>query len=82
MVCRVYAALLLSAGLASGPVRISVEGELVSRPYVRMTIEMVRDFGGRIDETEDGGFLCHPVDKGYALRRDRTGEPNMAFCVQ
>ena len=53
--------LLLSAGLASGPLSIEVIGELVSRPYVRMTIQMVQDFNGVIEETPDGGFLAKPV---------------------
>ena len=51
-----FSALLLSAGLADGPLSIEVIGELVSRPYVRMTIQMVEDFNGVIEETSDGGF--------------------------
>ena len=38
---------MLSAGMAAGPVEIEVIGELVSRPYIDMTIQMVEDFGGR-----------------------------------
>ena len=53
--------LLLSAGLASGPLAIEVIGELVSRPYVRMTIQMVEDFNGVIEETPSGGFVAKPV---------------------
>mgnify|MGYP002635288890 CR=1 FL=1 len=53
--------LLLSAGLANGPLSIEVIGELVSRPYVDMTIQMVRDFNGVIEDTPDGGFLAQPV---------------------
>ena len=42
-----FSALMLSAGMAAGPVEIEVIGELVSRPYIDMTIQMVEDFGGR-----------------------------------
>jgi|EP01047_Picozoa_sp_COSAG01_P013097 3-phosphoshikimate 1-carboxyvinyltransferase len=64
-----FSALLLSAGLAAGPVSISVVGELVSRPYVRMTIQMVQDFGGQIEETSEGGFRVQPVPGGsYACQ--------------
>ena len=56
-----FSALLLSAGLADGPLSIEVIGELVSRPYVRMTIQMVEDFNGVIEETSDGGFRSTPV---------------------
>jgi 5-enolpyruvylshikimate-3-phosphate synthase len=38
-----------------------VIGELVSRPYVRMTIQMVEDFNGVIEETPSGGFVAKPV---------------------
>ena len=62
-----FSALLLSAGLAEGgPVTIEVIGELVSRPYVDMTIQMVEDFGGKVENTTDGGFIVHPVgSQGY-----------------
>lgn len=60
-VVRVSRQLLLSAGLANGPLSIEVIGELVSRPYVDMTIQMVRDFNGVIEDTPDGGFLAQPV---------------------
>lgn len=37
--------LLMAAPACDHTVRISVEGELVSRPYVEMTVALMRDFG-------------------------------------
>ncbi len=61
-----FSALMLAGGLL-GEVRIAVEGELVSRPYVEMTRRMVADFGGRIDDDGAGGFIVRAT-AGYAAR--------------
>lgn len=42
--------LLMAAPLASSPVMIAVKGELVSRPYVDLTLEIMRHFGVYADE--------------------------------
>lgn len=47
-------ALLLMAGLGDADLTITIEGTLVSRPYVDMTRRMVKDFGGLIEETPNG----------------------------
>jgi 3-phosphoshikimate 1-carboxyvinyltransferase len=47
-------ALLLMAGLGERDLVITIDGTLVSRPYVDMTRRMVKDFGGLIEETSDG----------------------------
>ena len=47
-------ALLLMAGLGERDLAITIEGTLVSRPYVDMTRRMVKDFGGLIEETPTG----------------------------
>jgi 3-phosphoshikimate 1-carboxyvinyltransferase len=49
-----FTALLLAAGMLPADLDIAVEGELVSRPYIDMTIAMVRRFGGRIDAAGSG----------------------------
>lgn len=41
--------LLLAATQADADVMIEVAGPLVSRPYVAMTVQMIRQFGGRIE---------------------------------
>ena len=38
----------MAAGLAESDVRVVIEGDLVSRPYLDMTRRMVADFGGRV----------------------------------
>ena len=50
-------ALLLMAGLGEADLAITIEGTLVSRPYVDITRRMVKDFGGLIEETP-AGFLA------------------------
>ncbi len=72
-----FTALLLAAGMFDADLRITVSGELVSRPYIEMTVRMVEQFGGRIEVTADG-FLVHgrrsyglltPPDGGAAAYR-------------
>ncbi|GBG30739.1 Pentafunctional AROM polypeptide [Hondaea fermentalgiana] len=48
-----FSALMLMGGCAKGPIEIQVEGTLVSLPYVKMTMQMVEDFGGKIVHHED-----------------------------
>lgn len=70
-----FTALLLMGGLAGRPLHVEVEGQLVSRPYVDMTIRMLADFGARIEPEEDG-FLVHPVSAyratAYAIEPDAS----------
>lgn len=49
-----FSALLLAGALSEGETELSIEGELVSRPYVEITRRMVEDFGGRIEVTDKG----------------------------
>jgi len=49
-------ALLMVAPCAAGAVTIRVAGELVSRPYVDMTMAVMRAFGAEIREAESGVF--------------------------
>jgi 3-phosphoshikimate 1-carboxyvinyltransferase len=49
-----FSALLLAGALSEGETELSIEGELVSRPYVEITRRMVADFGGKIEVTERG----------------------------
>jgi 3-phosphoshikimate 1-carboxyvinyltransferase len=41
--------ILMAAPLANMPVTITVEGPLVSKPYVAMTVEMMRTFGATVE---------------------------------
>jgi 3-phosphoshikimate 1-carboxyvinyltransferase len=49
-----FSALLLAGALSEGETELSIEGELVSRPYVEITRRMVEDFGGKIEVTANG----------------------------
>lgn len=55
-----FSALMLMGGMANQPLRIHVDGQLVSRPYVAMTQRMVSEFGGRVVDEDDGGFTVQP----------------------
>lgn len=64
--------LLLAAPLAHAPLEIGVDGALVSRPYVDMTIESMRRFGATVSES-DNSFVVQA--SGYDAR-DLEIEPD------
>lgn len=47
--------LLIACTQKRGPTDIALQGSLTSRPYVDITLDMLRDFGAVVDETA-GGF--------------------------
>lgn len=49
--------LLMAAPYASGEVQLQVDGELVSKPYVRMTTQIMRDFGATLEENDCVRFV-------------------------
>ncbi len=49
-------ALLLAAPCAPAPVRIEIEGPMVSGPYVAMTLEVMQSFGVTVRTTREGTF--------------------------
>lgn len=57
-----FSALMLSGGHGKAPMDIQVDGTLVSLPYVKMTMQMVSDFGGSVTHNEEqNSFTVHPV---------------------
>ena len=56
--------LLLAAPLMEGRTTISVEGDLVSRPYVELTIATMAAAGVPVAEVEDGGEQRFVVEHG------------------
>lgn len=53
--------LLMAAPLAQQPVILQVDGELVSKPYVRMTVEVMKSFGVHVDvDKEMTRFAIEP----------------------
>jgi 3-phosphoshikimate 1-carboxyvinyltransferase len=59
-------ALLMAAPCAGGDVELQVEGTLVSRPYVDMTLAIMRSFGSEISEATPNSFKISPG--GYRAR--------------
>jgi 3-phosphoshikimate 1-carboxyvinyltransferase len=69
-------ALLLSAPCASGPVRIEIEGGVVSGPYVEMTLEVMRAFGASVLTPGEGTYEVSPggyLPATYAVEPDASG---------
>jgi 3-phosphoshikimate 1-carboxyvinyltransferase len=52
--------LLLSAPLARGPVEVIVPGEQVSKPYLDITMHMMRRFGARVTHEHYRRFRAEP----------------------
>jgi len=49
-----FSAVLMAAAFADTDIDLAITGTLVSRPYVDITRQMIADFGGRVDEHQDG----------------------------
>jgi len=69
-------ALLLSAPYAEKAVTIKIRGELVSRPYVDMTLKMMAAFGVEVEEKPEAVFTIHPRrtyrSRTYAVEGDAS----------
>jgi len=59
-------AILMSAPCATQPVTLTVDGELVSVPYVDMTLRMMADFGVSVDRADASTFRL--PSQPYAAR--------------
>lgn len=60
--------LLMAIAQAGEYVRITVNGELVSKPYVAMTLKVIDSFGGVIEQEGWSEFLSRDYDLGYRGR--------------
>jgi len=60
--------LLMAAPYANRDVELTVEGELVSVPYVEMTMQIMRDFGVKV-ESEDYQRFHIPSNQCYQARQ-------------
>jgi 3-phosphoshikimate 1-carboxyvinyltransferase len=69
-------ALLMAAPAARGPVRLEVAGELVSKPYIDMTLSVMAGFGAAVERDGYARFLV-PAPRPYAARRYAV-EPDAA----
>jgi 3-phosphoshikimate 1-carboxyvinyltransferase len=65
-------ALLMAAPYAQHPVTITLEGELVSEPYIDMTVRMMSDWGIAV-QREPG---CYHLSPGRYQQREYNIEPD------
>lgn len=68
--------LLMAAPYARERVTLRVEGDLVSRPYVGITIGVMRKFGVEVDSPEEGQYVIEPAcyrAGEYAVEPDASG---------
>ncbi len=66
--------LLMAAPYAAGEVVLEVEGGLVSKPYVGITLEVMSEFGVEVEVREDYGRFA--VSPGLYKARDYAIEPD------
>ena len=60
--------LLMAAPCAKAPVRVVINGPLVSVPYVRMTVEVMRSFGAAVECDDEYREINVQNDSGYSGR--------------
>lgn len=68
-------ALLMAAPCASGPVELRIAGELVSEPYVEMTLGVMSHFGVHVEREDASRFLIEPQQycaADYAIEPDAS----------
>jgi 3-phosphoshikimate 1-carboxyvinyltransferase len=69
-------ALLMAAPYARSEVQLVVQGELVSKPYVQMTLGMMRDFGVEVPAGDLSQFTIagnqHYIGREYAIEPDAS----------
>ncbi len=66
--------LLMAAPAAGHDITVKILGELVSRPYVEMTLALMQEFGANISELPGNRFL---VDAGFPyVGREYSVEPD------
>jgi len=62
-------AFLMSAPLADGEVRIEIEGDLVSKPYIDITLHIMRQFGVEVENHDYQSFVI-PAGQQYVAPGD------------
>lgn len=61
--------LLMVAPCAAGPVAIAIEGQLVSQPYVQMTLNVMRSFGIEVESADDLSHFSSAGKQVYQPQR-------------
>jgi 3-phosphoshikimate 1-carboxyvinyltransferase len=73
-----FSAILMAAQCAEGDITLQVEGNLVSRPYIDITLNMMRDFGADVpkDAAQGGASEFKVPAKGAYTARQYVIEPD------
>ncbi len=69
-------AILLAAPAAAGEVRVDLEGDLVSRPYVDLTIDVMRRFGVEVTAAPSG-----PLARSFTVPAGQAYRPSV-FSIE
>lgn len=67
--------LMMAIPAAAGPVELAIDGPLVSQPYVRMTLEVMKSFGITLEASNDLTRF-HSIGKQTYQSTDYTIEPD------
>lgn len=60
-------ALLMVAPTLSGGLTLRLKGRVISRPYIDITLALMRQFGIQIDELDSNTFVVHPGSYTYGV---------------
>lgn len=77
--CAEVSSQYISALLMVGPVlkdglRLQLEGNITSRPYIEMTLGLMREFGAKVDWSDENTIIVFP--NGYHREDDFMVEPD------
>ena len=74
-----FTAILLAAPYASGDIELRVEGDLVSKPYVDMTLDVMRDFDVNVERNGYESFTVRAgqmyESRAYTIEGDWSAAP-------
>jgi len=65
-------ALLMATPISASEVVLSVLGDLVSKPYIKMTLEVMQSFGATVEAAEDFSRFRIPATSHYAQVQSGT----------
>ncbi len=68
--------LMMAAPIAASPTRIEVVGDLVSRPYVDMTAEVMRSFGADVTISEQDDSVSVEIGEANYIGTNYSIEPD------
>lgn len=74
--------LIFAAQQPAGPISVTVPGHLVSRPYVEMTAQMLRDCGIEVQrDAERQSWIVHPAEPRTASIRIEADASGMSYFL-